>query len=140
MGKIRYIFFASKLFPVSILALLTIVLICCTPTPPHYKVLSVPFFAQIYNGWCGAACIQMWSYYDGYSPTQQQIAQQIGWTGASPQTIAQGIGLFTSSIGVDYYYGSSEQQQDLAIAAQTASIDDNIPSISIFTAGLMQEL
>jgi len=134
MEKIRsYFRTAMRCFINSISLLLIIILFCCFPTT--HKVLSVPYFSQIYLGWCGAACIQMWSYYDGYSPTQQEIASYIGWTGAHPAAIAQGVGIFTNSIGVDMPFGSSEVQQDLAIAAQTASIDDNIPSVSIIDQG-----
>lgn len=77
----------------------------------------------------------MWSHYDGYNPTQLQIASQMGWAGSDADRIAAAVGRWTNSKGAAMPFGSTEVQQDLAIAAQTASIDKNIPSISIILSG-----
>ena len=126
---------AKRCFINSLLLLLIIILICCY-SPPTYKVISVPYFSQRFLGWCGAACVQMWSHYDGYNPTQQEIASQMsGWTGSDPNRIADAVTIFTNSLGYSRPYGDSELQQDLAIAAQGASINDNVPSVSIIDSG-----
>lgn len=76
---------------------------------------------------CGA-------HYDGYSPTQQQIRNQIG-APARPYSIALGVSIFTASQGTDWEYGPGEQQQDMAISAQMSSVMDGVPSISIVNKG-----
>ena len=121
------------IFTITVLSI--IILICCNPSPHHHIRLPVPYESQWYNGWCGAACIQMWAEYDGRYPGQDEIASFIGWTGTNPPAIANGVGFYTNETGVDWYYGSSEYEQDLALSSQVVSVKDNIPSISIVNNG-----
>jgi len=119
----------------TITILTIIMLISCVPPPGNHVRLPVPFISQMYNAWCGAACIQMWAYYDGLYPEQDDIASFIGWTVSNIYNIAAGVGYFTNSPGYPVEYGSSEYEQDLAMSAQVASIKEKIPSISIINHG-----
>jgi hypothetical protein len=119
----------------TITILTIIILICCNPSPHHHKRLAVPFIQQWYIGWCGAACIQMWAYYQGLNPGQDDIAAFIGWTVSNVIAIADGVTHFTNSYGFPGIYGSGDYQQDAAMSAQVASVEDNIPSISIVNSG-----
>lgn len=100
---------------------------------PKDHVLSVPVFYQIFDGWCGAACIQMWGYYDGKSPVQEDIADYIGNYFSDPYWIAQGVTQFTNTTGYPRYWAS--WNQDVAISAEVASAADGVPSIPIVNAG-----
>ena len=52
---------------------------CDSGDPPFKKVLNVPYCPQTYAYYCAAACVQMWSNYDGFSTTQAEV---VAWTGA----------------------------------------------------------
>lgn len=125
----------AKKLTSTITALTIIILICCNPSPHHHKMLPVPFLSQWYNGWCGAACIQMWAYYDGRDPSQDDVASFIGWTISNVWAIADGVTYFTNSTGYPRLFGSSQYQQDLAMSTQVASVEDDVPSISIVDGG-----
>ena len=69
--------------------------------PPFNKVLNVPYCPQSYAYYCAAACVQMWSNYDGFDTTQAEV---VSWTGAwpcgvPPLTVVDAIGFFTFSPG-----------------------------------------
>jgi hypothetical protein len=134
--KIFTFFSRPKHLLISLILISIIVSICCRREIFHHKLLPVPFEQQWYNGWCGAACVQMWAEYDNYSPTQQYIADIIGWTGANPHSIADGVSIFTNATGLDRYYPGSEYYQGVAISCQVFSVDDNVPSISIVNSGV----
>ncbi len=124
----------KKYFTISLMILLTAVLNSCLDfTSEKNKILPVPAINQMYFGWCGAACVQMWANYQSLYPEQEDIADLIGWHGSDPYRIAQGITQFTSDTGYSRYYSS--KQKDMAIASQVASISDRIPNIPIVLNG-----
>jgi len=73
----------------------------------------------------------MWAKYDQRSATLEAIASFIGWYGSDPWPIAQGVGFFTNETGIAEFFGLGDRQQDLALATQVSSAEDNVPSISI---------
>jgi hypothetical protein len=133
--KIFTFFFRPKHLLISLTLISIIISICCSRQVLHHKVLPVPFKPQLYNGWCAAACVQMWAEYDNNHPSQEDIARIIGWEGVSPRSIAYGVGFFTRTTGVDFYLPGSAAYQNSAIASQVVSVDDNIPSVSIVKSG-----
>jgi len=129
-------FFKNKYLAPGLMFLAVLLLICCFLTPPPSKYLSVPHITQEYSGWCAAACVQMWAWYEGNTYLRQdEIAPYTGWHGATVYTIASGVTQFTSRTGFAAFYFNSNDQQDAAIATQVASIRNGVPSISIVYDG-----
>lgn len=133
--KRHFDFFKNKYLVVGLMFLAVLILICCILEPPKSKYLSVPHITQQYSGWCGAACIQMWAYYEGDYPTQSDIAAYIGWSGSNVYDIAEGVTQFTSRTGFAKFYTDTSDQQDAAVSAQVAAIRSGVPSISIVNHG-----
>lgn len=128
-------FFKNKCLVAGLMFLGVLILICCFPEPPPSRYLSVPHITQQYYGWCGAACIQMWAYYEMNHPTQEEIAQYVGWSGSNVYAIADGVTQFTSKTGFAKFYNNTSDQQDVAVSAQVAAIRSGVPSISIVDYG-----
>lgn len=108
---------------------------------PWTDELDVPFMYQTTDHFCVAACIQMWSQYDGRSPmpTQREIYDYVG--SYSPlgyvlrENIKYGVTRFTNSHGVLYEESPTNVGQDACIAACIASIKDFRPAIMPFYGG-----
>ncbi len=129
-------FFKNKYLAPGLMLLVMLFSICCFLDPPPSKYLSVPHIQWKYSGWCGAACVQMWAWYEGSTYlTQDQIAPVTGWYGATVYTIANGVTRFTSGNGFAALYNNTYDQQDAAVSAQIASIKNGVPSISIVHDG-----
>lgn len=133
--KRHFDFFKNKYLVVGLMFLAVLILICCLHDPPASRFLSVPHITQTYYGWCGAACIQMWAYYEYLYPTQNEIAQYIGWTHSNVYAIADGVTQFTSRNGFPSFFNNNSDQQDLAVSTQIAAIRNGVPSISIVNYG-----
>lgn len=91
--EISSVYFETKNLLISLVLMFVLILICCHPEPSHHKVLNVPYRPQENPAWCASACVQMWSHYEGYSYSQEYIANYIGGGGATPQSIATGVGM-----------------------------------------------
>lgn len=128
-------FFKNKYLAPGLMFLAVLLLICCFEVPKS-KYLSVTHIGQKYQGWCAAACVQMWAWYEGSTYlTQDEIAPVTGWYGATVDTIANGVTQFTSGAGFSALYSNTWDQQDAAISAQIAAIRSGVPSISIVYDG-----
>ena len=132
--KRHFDFFKNKYLVVGLMFLAVLILICCFE-PPKSRFLSVPHITWEYTGWCGAACIQMWAYYENVYPTQDEIAWYIGWSGSTVYEIAEGVTYFTSRNGFASFYNNTSDQQDLAVSTQVAAVRSGVPSISIVNQG-----
>lgn len=128
-------FFKNKYLAPGLMLLVMFLSICCFFVLSKSKLLSVPHITWQHSGWCGAACIQMWAYYEKVYPTQTEIAEYIGWEGSNVCDIAEGVSRFTSRIGFECLFYNSSNQQDAAVAAQVAAIKSEAPSISIVKNG-----
>lgn len=129
-------FFKNKYLAPGLIFLAVLLLISCFLEPPKSKYLSVPHITWKYSGWCAAAVVQMWAWYEGNTYlTQDEIAPYTGWYGATVYTIANGVTRFTSRTGFAALYFNSNDQQDAAMSAQVAAIKNGVPSISIVQDG-----
>jgi hypothetical protein len=104
----------------------------CDDDPENIRVLNIPYIAQSHHTYCAVACLLMWSRFDGFDWTIEEIAM---WTGAwdgcvPPSKVVNAIGMFTMSPG--YFYGKYRWepgcQGDLLGAVQEG-INQYIPSI-----------
>ena len=125
-------FFKTRYLLIALIFLSVFISSCEWLEPPKRKYLSVPHITWQHLGWCGAACIQMWAYYEKSWPTQEEIADYIGWSHSDVYHIADGVTRFTSR----YAFGSPFYGQDEAISAQVAAIRNEAPSISIINQGV----
>jgi hypothetical protein len=127
----------NKLLVIVIAALLLINVQCDDGGDPDPVVrLDVPYHAQEEVNWCGIACIHMWSDYDGFNVTQQDIAWYIGVSPGQPAHPAQlehGVSQCTCYEGhlAVRLWNEPGAQGDL-IAATIAGMDRYIPSIMPF--------
>jgi hypothetical protein len=102
--------------------------------------LPVPFHKQIYENFCGVACVQMWADLDGIQIPLLDIAGDIGIApndrGASPDELLCVIGTYTHSEGYLAIKDSDEPgaQGDL-ISSTIEGIKYCVPSIMPFTWG-----
>lgn len=128
-------FFKNKYLVPGLMFLAVLFLISCDFYTVKSKVLAVPHIQWGYTGWCGAACVQMWAFYEKSYPSQQQIATYIGWYGSDVYSIAEGVTRFTSRYAFASFYYTSNDQQDAAISAQISAIKNDAPSISITKYG-----
>ncbi|UCH98424.1 MAG: C39 family peptidase [Candidatus Aminicenantes bacterium] len=125
------------IFKVIIAASLFLINVQCIPSDLEKLInLDVPFHNQECSNWCGIACIQMWAHFDGFSVTQQEIANELGIgfnQATSPFDLETGIGSFTCSEGYCATRGIFEPgaQGDL-IGATIYAIQDYVPSIMPF--------
>jgi hypothetical protein len=111
---------------------------CDSGDPPLEKVLNVPYCPQSYAYYCAAACVHMWSLFDGYGTTQSQV---VSWTGAwpcgvPPLTVVDAIGFFTNSMGhCALKYDHTPGAQGDLMGACIEGIKDRVPSIMPFYDG-----
>jgi hypothetical protein len=124
-----------RLFVIIVAYLLFINWSCSKPDPDYLINLNVPYHAQQCPNWCGVACVQMWSDFDGPLVSQQDIADSLGIGGgtASPWELEQAVAAYTASEGYvalkDWLAPGA--QGDL-IGATICGIDAGIPSIMPF--------
>jgi len=129
--KHHFDFFKTKYLLIALIFLSVFISSCRWLEPPKRKYLSVPHIMWEYLGWCGAACIQMWAYYERSYPDQEQIASYIGWYHSDAYHIADGVTQFTTR----YAFAAPYYGQDQAISGQVAAIKSEVPSISIINQG-----
>jgi hypothetical protein len=104
--------------------------------PDKEVVLDVPYHNQECEGYCAAACIQMWAHHDGWLTFQTDIAEYIGahpQSGAHPMEIERGVGYFTCSEGhfIQKLWDIPGAQGDL-ISVTISGIECGTPSIMPF--------
>jgi hypothetical protein len=133
--KRHFDFFKNKYLAPGLMFLAVLFLISCQFYNTKSKVLAVPHIQWEHTGWCGAACIQMWAFYDKSYLSQQQIATYIGWYGSDVYGIAEGVTQFTDRLGFASFFHPSNDQQDAALSAQVSAIKNDAPSISITKNG-----
>jgi len=113
-------------------------MISCFDGPWTDILDDVPYRPQEQYNYCAIACIQMWSWYHGYTNvTQTDIADYIGidTLGTYPESVVEGINHFTQSNGFLVEYNNTNLGQDYCIAACIAAIKDFTPAIMPFYCG-----
>lgn len=132
----------SRLFGSSVLTvclLSTAVLNCPPPDPKKSKRINVPFVAQERDGWCSAACVQMWAkyLYPEFQTAQVTVASWTGYFGADSQSTVRALSHFINVTAEEFSYpkpGDGEPLnywQDILMSGQGDNLNNNRPSIPI---------
>jgi hypothetical protein len=131
----------NKSFLFVFVIIIVLIIASCFPTdPPKRKVLPIQYRPQEQDNYCSVACIQMWSIWHGYCPSQAQIADYVwvGTSGAFPEDVLKGVRYFTDSWNAHLAQRclpDPAAQGDI-IAATVTGIKYDVPSIMPFYGGI----